>query len=140
MAASHPAFPRLFVVSFSPCCALCASTLYATRAPELLTDLHRLKRTNRGITARAALIAAGSDISAEHVALMNCIFSAQKSEVPIDVCVLAPDSEGTSTALVYLQQAAHMTGIVPANSFAAISLYCTPRRRQFCALSSNTLP
>lgn len=52
---------------------------------------------------RVFIIQAGADSVQNYVAMMNCIFSAQRLGIPIDSCVFA-NSDST-----YLQQAAHLT-------------------------------
>ncbi|KAI5481226.1 transcription initiation factor TFIIH subunit 3 [Pseudohyphozyma bogoriensis] len=52
---------------------------------------------------RIAILSVTSDTSTQYVPIMNCIFSAQKVGIPIDVCkIYGPDA-------VFLQQACHLT-------------------------------
>ncbi|RKP15349.1 TFIIH subunit Tfb4/p34 [Piptocephalis cylindrospora] len=53
--------------------------------------------------ARILLLSLSPDVASQYVPLMNCIFSAQKAGIPVDVCKL-----GASKAS-FLQQAAHIT-------------------------------
>ena len=43
-----------------------------------------------------------------YVGLMNCVFAAQKSKVPIDVLTLPPPSTGSAPP-IFLQQSSHLT-------------------------------
>lgn len=52
---------------------------------------------------RILTILTGVDSPQHYVAMMNCIFSAQRIGVPIDSCVISPQDS------TYLQQAAHLT-------------------------------
>ncbi|KZT61972.1 transcription factor Tfb4 [Calocera cornea HHB12733] len=54
--------------------------------------------------ARIVLFSVSQDASMAYIPFMNCIFSAQKLKVPIDVCKL-DDSE-----VIFLHQASHLTG------------------------------
>jgi Transcription factor Tfb4 len=54
---------------------------------------------------RLLVLHASNDVSSQYIAVMNCIFSAQKLRVPIDACVLRRDGADSSL----LQQAAHIT-------------------------------
>ncbi|ORY85940.1 transcription factor Tfb4, partial [Leucosporidium creatinivorum] len=52
---------------------------------------------------RIAIMSVTEDASAQYVPIMNCIFTAQKNNIPIDVCkIFGPDA-------VFLQQACHLT-------------------------------
>ncbi|KAK7207554.1 TFIIH subunit Tfb4/p34 [Myxozyma melibiosi] len=53
--------------------------------------------------ARILLVSVCSDLAAQYVPIMNCIFAAQKMKVPIDICKIGKDT-------VFLQQAADTTG------------------------------
>ncbi|KAK9462421.1 TFIIH subunit Tfb4/p34 [Lipomyces oligophaga] len=53
--------------------------------------------------ARILVVSISSDLAAQYVPIMNCIFAAQKMKVPIDVCKLGSDT-------VFLQQAADTSG------------------------------
>ncbi|CEQ42689.1 SPOSA6832_04535 [Sporobolomyces salmonicolor] len=53
---------------------------------------------------RIVILSVTQDSSTQYVPVMNCIFTAQKSNIQIDVCkILGPDA-------VFLQQACHLTG------------------------------
>ncbi|KAM0754829.1 Tfb4-domain-containing protein [Meredithblackwellia eburnea MCA 4105] len=52
---------------------------------------------------RICVLSVTEDASSQYVPIMNCIFSAQKKSIPIDVCkIYGPDA-------VFLQQACHLT-------------------------------
>ncbi|KAL4401060.1 RNA polymerase II transcription factor B subunit 4 [Malassezia pachydermatis] len=53
---------------------------------------------------RILVLSATPDVSAQYVPMMNCIFSAQKQGIHIDVCKLLGDET------VFLRQACHLTG------------------------------
>ncbi|KAI9593819.1 TFIIH subunit Tfb4/p34 [Syncephalis fuscata] len=53
---------------------------------------------------RALIISASEDVPSQYTPLMNCIFSAQRSSVSVDVCKI---HRGRG---VFLRQAAHITG------------------------------
>ncbi|KAJ1304534.1 hypothetical protein OPQ81_005675 [Rhizoctonia solani] len=54
--------------------------------------------------SRILILSVSPDASTPYIPFMNCIFSAQKLRVPIDVCrVFGPDT-------IFLQQAAYLTG------------------------------
>jgi transcription initiation factor TFIIH subunit 3 len=55
------------------------------------------------LTARILVISVSPDISAQYIPVMNAIFAAQRSSIPIDVLKLAGDT-------VFLQQASDATG------------------------------
>mgnify|MGYP002712112646 FL=1 len=65
-------------------------------------------RTRRGINTsflqRILVLSATPDVSAQYVPMMNCIFSAQKQGIQVDVCKLLGDET------VFLRQACHLTG------------------------------
>ncbi|KTW28838.1 hypothetical protein T552_01467 [Pneumocystis carinii B80] len=54
------------------------------------------------IKARIFILSVSSDITFQYIAIMNCIFSAQKKKIPIDVCKIGKDT-------VFLQQASDAT-------------------------------
>lgn len=53
---------------------------------------------------RVFIVTPGRDTPKQYVAVMNCIFSAQRMGVAVDSCVLSKDYDST-----YFQQAAHLT-------------------------------
>jgi transcription initiation factor TFIIH subunit 3 len=53
---------------------------------------------------RTLILSASEDVASQYTPLMNCIFSAQRSSVPVDVCKI---HRGRG---VFLRQAAHITG------------------------------
>lgn len=53
---------------------------------------------------RVLVVTPGRDTPKQYVAVMNCIFSAQRMGVAVDSCVLSKEHDST-----YLQQAAHLT-------------------------------
>ncbi|EGD82772.1 hypothetical protein PTSG_03422 [Salpingoeca rosetta] len=54
------------------------------------------------VTPRIGVVSVSPDSSVEYFAAMNCIFAAQKNDVPIDVCAMGEEA-------AILQQAAHLT-------------------------------
>ncbi|KAG9297534.1 hypothetical protein G9A89_001474 [Geosiphon pyriformis] len=82
-----------------------ASSIMAGAMSMALCYINRtLKADDIGrIKPRILVISLSPDSPDQYVAIMNCIFSAQKSSIPIDVCkVFGEDT-------VFLQQAAHIT-------------------------------
>ena len=69
-----------------------------------------LCRISRAVALRPALkprilvVTSHGDGGSTYVSVMNALFSAQKLQVAIDACVLAPDHS------LFLQQATHLTG------------------------------
>ncbi|KAF9351819.1 RNA polymerase II transcription factor B subunit 4 [Mortierella sp. AD094] len=55
------------------------------------------------VKARILVLTVSPDSSSDYIPIMNCIFSAQKANIPIDVCKIWGDDA------VFLQQAAHIT-------------------------------
>ncbi|PWN32981.1 transcription factor Tfb4 [Meira miltonrushii] len=58
----------------------------------------------RGYKSRILVISASPDSSSQYVAMMNCIFGAQKKGVTVDVCKILGGQDS-----VFLQQASHLT-------------------------------
>ncbi|MCO5566203.1 hypothetical protein L7F22_019879 [Adiantum nelumboides] len=58
----------------------------------------------RGYKSRILVISASPDSSSQYVAMMNCIFGAQKKNVTVDVCKILGGQDS-----VFLQQATHLT-------------------------------
>ncbi|GAA5978210.1 hypothetical protein JCM21900_005893, partial [Sporobolomyces salmonicolor] len=76
--------------------ALCHINRLAT-SDSLTSSLRRAQ-------PRIVILSVTQDSSTQYVPVMNCIFTAQKSNIQIDVCkILGPDA-------VFLQQACHLTG------------------------------
>ncbi|KAI9208871.1 RNA polymerase II transcription factor B subunit 4 [Polychytrium aggregatum] len=71
-----------------------------------LAYINRIQKENeyRQVRSRVLIISASPDSSAQYIPLMNCIFSAQKSGILIDVCKLHNES------LIFMEQAAQLTG------------------------------
>ncbi|KAJ3364044.1 RNA polymerase II transcription factor B subunit 4 [Allomyces javanicus] len=74
----------------------------ASALSKALCYANRLTKS-QPVRTHLLVVSASYDTPAHYVALMNTIFSAQKADIPIDVCKLYGDS-------VFLQQAAHLTG------------------------------
>ncbi|CAO3571148.1 unnamed protein product [Mortierella alpina] len=55
------------------------------------------------VKARILVLTVSPDSSSDYIPIMNCIFSAQKANIPIDVCKIWGEDA------VFLQQAAHIT-------------------------------
>ncbi|KAH9450626.1 hypothetical protein MJO28_009948 [Puccinia striiformis f. sp. tritici] len=55
------------------------------------------------LSARILILSVSSDAPGQYIPMMNCIFSAQKAAIPIDVCKISNENA------VFLQQAAHLT-------------------------------
>ncbi|KAA1133364.1 RNA polymerase II transcription factor B subunit 4 [Puccinia graminis f. sp. tritici] len=72
-----------------------------------LCHINRLARENENkkesLKARILILSVSSDAPGQYIPMMNCIFSAQKSTIPIDVCKISKENA------VFLQQAAHLT-------------------------------
>lgn len=60
-------------------------------------------KTKDSIKPRILMISISPDSPGQYIPMMNCIFSAQKNSIPIDVCKI------TGEDAVFLQQAAHLT-------------------------------
>jgi transcription initiation factor TFIIH subunit 3 len=56
-------------------------------------------------STRVVCVQGSADHSGQYIPVMNCIFSAQRSSIAIDACVLGENNESA-----FLQQAAHITG------------------------------
>ena len=56
-------------------------------------------------STRIVCVQGSADHSGQYIPVMNCIFSAQRSSIAIDACVLGENNESA-----FLQQAAHITG------------------------------
>eukprot|EP01105_Mastigella_eilhardi_P001396 TRINITY_DN1168_c0_g1_i3.p1 TRINITY_DN1168_c0_g1~~TRINITY_DN1168_c0_g1_i3.p1 ORF type:complete len:163 (-),score=40.72 TRINITY_DN1168_c0_g1_i3:18-506(-) len=69
----------------------------------MATDINRVSRESPGIRPRILCCIASPDVSAQYIAVMNCIFAAQKNGIPVDSCMIGKDSG-------FLQQASHLTG------------------------------
>ncbi|GAA5891708.1 hypothetical protein JCM8208_007377 [Rhodotorula glutinis] len=67
------------------------------------TDTFSSSAASRKARPRIVVLSVTQDSSAQYVPIMNCIFTAQKNNIEIDVCkVFGPDA-------VFLQQACHLT-------------------------------
>ncbi|KAI9492707.1 TFIIH subunit Tfb4/p34 [Zychaea mexicana] len=71
-----------------------------------LCYIHRVTKNDElgHIKPRILILSLSPDSAAQYIPLMNCIFSAQKAAIPVDVCKVY----GEETA--FLQQAANITG------------------------------
>ncbi|MDA9098125.1 general transcription and DNA repair factor IIH subunit TFB4 [bacterium] len=77
-------------------CALSMSMCYANRVDMC---------SGQNTSTRVVVIQGSGDFAGQYVPVMNAIFSAQRSEIPIDSCILGNESDSA-----FLQQAAHITG------------------------------
>ncbi|CAG8632860.1 3319_t:CDS:2 [Acaulospora morrowiae] len=70
-------------------------------------DINRITKADElgHIKSRILIISVSPDSPYQYISIMNCIFSAQKLGIPIDICKV---SENDDT--VFLQQASHITG------------------------------
>ena len=76
-----------------------------------LTYINRLQTSAPLLspTARILLISTSTDSKGQYIPIMNAIFAAQKSKIPIDVVRITEEVEGRKTG-GFLQQAAFTTG------------------------------
>lgn len=74
--------------------SLCMALAYVNRSMQNIGE-NRLK-------ARIFILSVSSDITFQYIPIMNCIFSAQKKKIPIDVCKIGGDT-------AFLQQASDAT-------------------------------
>ncbi|CAG8439008.1 18951_t:CDS:2 [Rhizophagus irregularis] len=83
-----------------------ASSMIAGALSMALCYTNRIMRADEigHIKPRILIISISPDSPYQYISIMNCIFSAQKLGIPIDVCKV--HSEET----VFLKQAAHLTG------------------------------
>ncbi|KNZ45855.1 hypothetical protein VP01_773g6 [Puccinia sorghi] len=69
--------------------------------------INRVARENENkkdaLKPRILILSVSSDAPGQYIPMMNCIFSAQKAAIPIDVCKISTENA------VFLQQAAHLT-------------------------------
>jgi len=90
---------------------------------------------NVALTSRILIISTSGDLANQYIPLMNVIFAAQHSRIPIDIFKLAGDS-------VLLQQASFTTGgifLAPYSSPEAVSLSST-HTANGTAVSTATAP
>ncbi|XP_029194878.2 general transcription factor IIH subunit 3-like isoform X1 [Acropora millepora] len=81
-------------------------TLLASALTMALCYIHRAEKecpVGQKLKSRILVLKAAPDVSTQYMAIMNCIFAAQKSNTVIDACVLNEHSG-------FLQQAADITG------------------------------
>jgi transcription initiation factor TFIIH subunit 3 len=64
------------------------------------------KRTNTSTSTRILCISTAPDDPSQYISIMNCVFAAQTSEIPIDVLRVSQSSDSSS---IQLQQASHVT-------------------------------
>ncbi|CAM9749406.1 unnamed protein product [Phaeothamnion confervicola] len=69
-----------------------------------LCYINRLKLEAAAVQARLLVLQGEADVAEHYNSIMNCIFSAQKAQVPVDCCVLAAGHS------MFLQQAAYLSG------------------------------
>ena len=117
LTAEHEAGPIGIVRALS--LALCQINRQNTALNDFrsITLEHRTSRVNPGMSGalpgqlssvsfqyRILALSVSSDVSAQYVPMMNCIFSAQKNNISIVVCKLFGDES------VFLRQACYLTG------------------------------
>ena len=86
--------------------ALALALCHINRITTAMSE-HATERRGAGATSfqhRILVLSATPDVSAQYVPMMNCIFSAQKQGIQVDVCKLLGDET------VFLRQACHLTG------------------------------
>lgn len=94
--------------------ALAQSTPITGKQPGIVKALakalcliNRVARENENkkdaLKPRILILSVSSDAPGQYIPMMNCIFSAQKAAIPIDVCKISTENA------VFLQQAAHLT-------------------------------
>ncbi|MBW0541778.1 hypothetical protein O181_081493 [Austropuccinia psidii MF-1] len=71
-----------------------------------LCHINRITKENddkkNPLKSRILILSVSGDAPGQYIPMMNCIFSAQKANIPIDVCKIAGDNA------VFMQQAAHL--------------------------------
>ncbi|CAG8756501.1 23315_t:CDS:2 [Dentiscutata erythropus] len=84
-----------------------ASSMVAGALSMALCYINRITKADEigHVKSRILIISVSPDSPYQYISIMNCIFSAQKLCIPIDVCKV----HGTDTP-VFLQQASHITG------------------------------
>lgn len=70
-------------------------------------DINRVKvednKKKKSLRPRILIFSISGDAPGQYIPMINCIFSAQKASIPIDVCKIAGQDA------VFMQQAAHLT-------------------------------
>ncbi|KAG9410686.1 General transcription factor IIH subunit 3 [Aphanomyces cochlioides] len=79
-----------------------------------LCFINRAMKETRDLRPRILVVDSSPDFAEQYISIMNCIFSAQKKQIPIDSCVLGTDPSS------FLQQASYLTG----------GIYFKPKERQ----------
>ncbi|KAF0687160.1 Aste57867_21131 [Aphanomyces stellatus] len=69
-----------------------------------LCFINRSMKESRDARPRILVVDSSPDFAEQYISIMNCIFSAQKMQVPIDSCVVAAEPSA------FLQQASYLTG------------------------------
>lgn len=83
------------------------SSVFTCALSKAICLLHKLCRTEDKVNTckpRILCLTASDDVPSQYIAVMNCIFAAQRQNVVIDGCKLGPSHS------TYLQQASYMTG------------------------------
>jgi hypothetical protein len=105
-AAAPPAAP--------PAAAAAQKSSLASSLTVALCYINRIRKDVPAVQPRILVIQAVSDRVNQHRSVMNCVFSAQKDEVPIDsLCLGKIDIDRTCTGnhdYLFMQQASHLTG------------------------------
>lgn len=68
-----------------------------------LCHIHRVTLQSPEIVSRVLVLQVAPDEPGQHIAMMNCIFTAQRTGTTIDACVLSSSDSS------FLQQACHLT-------------------------------
>ena len=82
-----------------------------------------MERQRDTAQSRILVVSMSADASGDAIPLMNAIFSAQKMNVPVDVCRLIPSKNEDAKQAVFLEQAAHITGGSYVNAMHSDGLY-----------------
>ncbi|KAL1919080.1 uncharacterized protein VTP21DRAFT_2461 [Calcarisporiella thermophila] len=82
------------------------TSLIAGALSMALCYIHRITRLDElgRVKPRILVVSVSPDSPFQYIPIMNCIFSAQKSSIPVDVCKIHGEDS------VFLQQAANITG------------------------------
>ncbi|XP_065830417.1 general transcription factor IIH subunit 3-like [Oscarella lobularis] len=78
-------------------------SLMAGSLAKALCYINRTTQAGGQLQSRILIVKVSPDAPAQYMATMNCIFGAQKNGIPIDACIIGPDSG-------FLQQASDLTG------------------------------
>ncbi|KAJ3036013.1 RNA polymerase II transcription factor B subunit 4 [Rhizophlyctis rosea] len=79
------------------------------------SDINRFQKNHESITvqSRVLILSISPDAPSQYIPLMNCIFSAQRMQVRLDVChfpYIARKTQQKESGSIFLKQASHITG------------------------------